>query len=108
MPLCNSCFGSGRVSSDGVISKYGEWEAPSEQVAESSTLYFRSHHELPVLKTRVGDLHEFGEGHTLYFFFLQSISRLFFLIFLISGLPTIVVGLLGSFYEVLLVDLHLD
>eukprot|EP00210_Caulerpa_lentillifera_P002090 g2005.t1 len=99
MSICNSCCGSGRISSRRVISKYGEWETPSEQTAESSTLYFRSHHELPIFKTRVGDLHEFGEGHTLYFFFLQSISRLFFLIFIISGLPTIVVSLLGSFYK---------
>ena len=88
-----------RVSSQRVISKYGEWERPSEMAAQSSTLYFRSHHETPVLKTRINDLHEFGEGHTLYFFFLQFISRLFFLLFLFSGLPTMVVSMIGNFYE---------
>lgn len=90
-----------RIPGKWVLENYGTWEKPSDRAAELSTLSFRRHHEArPVCGSRIEDFHEFGEGHTLYFFFLKFVQRIFFIMFIFYGLPTIAINVLSNFYGV--------
>lgn len=100
MGLSFSCCGD-QVPSKEVINEYGRWSQPREDVAEAATKCFSAHHEASsVLGTKTIDLGEFGEGHTLYFFFLKWFSCMFFTLFIITGLPSMLFNLGGGYYQV--------
>lgn len=90
-----------RVPSSLILQDHGKWVQPCDDVAKTATRFYSSHHDdFTIRATKTSDLSEFGEGHTLYFYFLKWFSFLFLFLFVLTGLPSLIFNALGGYYEV--------
>ncbi|GAX74805.1 hypothetical protein CEUSTIGMA_g2252.t1 [Chlamydomonas eustigma] len=89
------------IDSSQIVSIYGEWREPSEEVALERYHKLHTHHTIytETMATRTIDLKVFGQGHMLYFYFLKYMAIVFGCLSVCPGIIAVIVFLCGSWYN---------